>query len=430
MFNGGRRPKACLHSDQEGKSVRFVSCVMTLFLLLNTSCGNGSQDTFRGATRFSGELKAYSFSGGVKKDEISISKVRLTENATIGLAFKLDMKKRSTPVLFELTNFTFDDLTTSSQSVFAENQRWQTIMSKVDNQILTAIRITPFTHMAACLSQYKLTEFGQATSSQVQSIVNEASRLISKHLGVETILSGPISELEKVEKDLDDNTKHTMLLYAFSQLAKNYSIKNGSVPGQAIHVSNLAQAFCDDLIEDGLLNGSNPNLPPAVADFPLTVRSLRLDFGLALLNAFDNQLINPGLIDREKTMAIANQLAGNTNATLFSSAASNDVIEFHPPSLQVVAPAQDELEISGSQEIFVTISDDNLIDNIQVTINDVSSNQNQLELTDIIPEVNEAFRHFLDSTLLENGAYNIVIEATDIVGNEATEVVGITIVNP
>jgi hypothetical protein len=389
--------------------------------LLLVACGlfdEKSQQQFSTVSLLSGKITIYDFSGGAAGEVLQEETFDAASEDSAG--FAVELKKTDHPVLIELTGAKIQDWATLDTLAFDSGDKWMTLLPEVDEE--GQFVVTPLTTIAACHSLYHIQQQLHVTTEQVKQAIGASQAAFSEHLSsVDYARLIPVP-LESEVGNITGNVKQSLFLAGFSQIARDYATKAGLTPNKVVNVITLTEKLCDDLLEDGILDGEGALGAIQLGGVNITDRALRIDLAMGMVHFLGNQTVNKSGIAPQDIITLGNEIATNIDPTLFPQGVPVFSIDLVPPEVTVMQPQGSTPQLSGIVAIQIMGSDPGS-DIAELSVSLMRLNPG-LEFVDDLDDSNaapELFETNLVTTILADGNYLLNIVAKDTLDNQTVK---------
>lgn len=194
------------------------------------------------------DVRIFAFDGGVKGALLASTSSDATGS------YSIELRSKNRPVLIEISGGHYNELLSGERIDLGADQRLTTVTWYHSGQPLTAM-VTPLTHLAAALAQYKI-----AQGVTVQAAITAANSEVSQLFGVDVTTTFPRSITEPGQgATLNSEQLYGFQLAALSSLSKWASDQNGISTQASFSTIALSQLMFADLQADGRLDGRGLN---------------------------------------------------------------------------------------------------------------------------------------------------------------------------
>lgn len=252
-------------------------------------------DPVSGAT-----ISVYAFDEGRQGELLATSSMTAADGA-----YSLQLQSKDRPVLIEARGGAFTDLVNGAHIDVDSDQVLRAVAMYRSGEPLS-LMVTPLTHIAAGLAEYKAAH-GAAASDAVA----QANSDISKLFQVDITNTHPFSINDTSAKDRDGQF-YGFYLAAMSSWADWATKRGNAAPGAVFSTMELAQIIYNDIQADGKLDGVGANangqsMALAFAGQPLNSSVYRLDLAqhMVTLAASDKNatgIVMSDLLPRAKAL--------------------------------------------------------------------------------------------------------------------------------
>ncbi len=362
-----------------------------------------------------GELSVYSFkAGGIG--------VRLAEPVLTSKedgSYTLSIRAVEQPILVVVTGGHYIEEATGVQ-VELGDRKLRAVTFHTPGTPLQLF-VTPFTNLAAGFAQYKV-----SNGTPISIAISEANSAITNIVGVDILATDPknITDETYAGQSMDDGLRYGFMISTISAYTAEQSVVNGYNPHENINYTSIA--FHDiayrDIINDGQLDGigkalssnSEVNLGMGITD--IDQNTYRTALAREMMKVSSNKNINKTSLTPDDLLFYAQDLAAN-GSKLF------DGIDYIPlddtdPIIEPNNHYENEY-VAGDIDFKVDIEDFTGIKSVKFYLND-----EEYLASDML---NPSFS--FDSSLFDDGPYDIRTEAVDSIGNVGTQTVRLHFVN-
>lgn len=273
------------------------------------------------------DVRVFAFDDGVKGALLASTTTDSTG------AYSLELRSKDRPVLVEISGGYYNELLSGQRIELNGAQQLTAVSDYRSGQPLTTM-VTPLTHLAAALAQYKIAQGGT-----VQAAITAANREVSQLFGVDVVATFPRSIAESGQgSPLSSEQLYGFQLAALASWSQWASDQNGAAAQSTFSTIALSQLMAADLRADGRLDGRGLNLNgDGLMDLAFGIVPLNADFyrvGLA------QQLLTMAAHPLNRTAAAASDLLpvaqgmATRSAALLPVPASNSVGSFNIYSVE------------------------------------------------------------------------------------------------
>jgi hypothetical protein len=238
--------------------IRIVSIVSVLGFL--TACGGGGSGvpneapsalldgTVTDAVITNGTIRVFNFDNGKQGDLIA-------ETVTDGQGdFEIaDFTSQDRPVVIEVSGGRYTEEASGVSVDLLGGQVLRAYLFYEQGSAIT-LQFTPFTHMASCLADYKI-----STGVNVNNAIIESTSVFSGLAGVDILGTKPldITDPNNANFEVTDKLRYGAVLAAISSYTAEVSETNGVTPHRFNQNSSIyaTQVLCQDIAADGVFNG-------------------------------------------------------------------------------------------------------------------------------------------------------------------------------
>ena len=391
--------------------VRIVSIVSVIGLL--SACGSGGggvpatapsatlDGTVTDAVITNGTLRVFKFDDG-KKGEL------IAETITDGNGdFKIaGFTSQDRPVVIEVSGGRYTEEASGVSVDLLPGQVLRAYMFYEQGSAIT-LQVTPFTHLASCLADYKI-----RSGVNVNNAITESTSVFSGLAGVDILGTKPlnITDPNNANFEVTDNLRYGAVLAAISSFTAEVSETNGVSPHRFNQNSSIyaTQVLCQDIAADGVFNGSgfinngNSVGQLSLGSVPLDVDTLRSKVAQHILSIISSDRNQTGL-GVDEFVLYANEIASSTDG-VFGGVPSSAVDQTGPTVTAGIAP---DSFLKGLVNLDFMVTDPIGVKSVQFKVNDVLHSNGQVD-TPVMS---------LNSTNYTDGIIKITVVATDILNN-------------
>jgi len=382
------------------EAMKWVAGALALaVVVLGSRCGGGQP------TPYDPDASGGSISGVVVKgrvagatvtayglDSVGGRKVTLGSAVTDELgAFKLGLPSYNGPLLLVATGGAYPEEAVANATIRLESSELTYLVSDYQsNTALTAVAVTPVSHLAAGLAL----RWVEADGKPVADAGDEAWMRLNNHFGA--LVGGGLDWRRVAPADftnsgagqLDGAGRAGLILAGLSMEARTYSERAGLTPGAGVTSLSLVQALYDDVRADGFFDGlgaSGPLVLPSggfVADAgpsasPLDASTARDELARAIERFIESDR-NATPLTVNDALPLLNELSSNADARLFRS--SGVAYDHAGPTLAVDVrwkradgvlhqPVLPGALVGGTVLVTVTATDDSTIMGLSLAVN-------------------------------------------------------------
>ncbi len=273
------------------------------------------------------DVRIFAFDGGVK-GELLTSAITDTTGG-----YSVELRSKDRPVLIEVSGGYYNELLSGERIDLSGEQRLTAVTHYRSGQPLT-IMVTPLTHLATALAQYKISQ-GVA----VQAAVTAANNEISQLFGIDVVAVFPRSISESGQGvTLNSEQLYGFQLAALSSWSNWASGQNGATIQGTFSTIALSQLMFADLQVDGRLDGRGLNkngdalMDLAFGSVPLNADLYRVEWAQHLLTMAANPL-NRTTASVSDLLPVAQSMAARIEA-LMPAPANTSVGSFNIYSVE------------------------------------------------------------------------------------------------
>ena len=258
-----------------------------------------------------GDIRAYAWDDGIQGE-------LLGESTIDGNGFyKLDIRSTDRPIKLVVSNGRYTEEASGVSVQMVEGQTMSALIY-YEQDTDVSVQINPYTHLAACYAQYKV-----STGSNAQNAITASTSAFSALTGVDIIGTFPLNITDPANANFEvtDGLRFGSLLAGISSFTAQTSEDNGVSAHRFNQNSSIyfAQVACQDIMADGLLNGlgfvNNGTTigQLALGSVTLSTNTYRLIVAQHVLNIMSSDRNATGL-DVSKFVQFSNQYAQSTDA--------------------------------------------------------------------------------------------------------------------
>jgi len=392
------------------RAISFISVVSLLSACSDSGSGvpaeapSASLDgTVTDAVITNGTLRVFKFDDGKQGDLIA-------ETVTDGKGdFEIaNFTSQDRPVVIEVSGGRYTEEASGVSVDLLDGQVLRAYMFYEQGSAIT-LQVTPFTHMASCLADYKI-----IAGVNVNNAITEATSVFSGLAGVDILGTKPldITDPNNANFEVTDNLRYGAVLAAISSFTAEVSETNGVTPHRFNQNSSIyaTQVLCQDIAADGVFNGlgfiNNGNSVGqlSLGSVPLDVDTLRSKVAQHILSIISSDR-NQTSLGVDEFVLYANEIASSTDG-VFGGVPATAVDQEGPTVTAVLAP---DSFLKGIVNLDFVVTDPIGVKSVQFTVNDVFHSNGQIDS----PVMS------LNSTSYTDGVISINVVATDILNNES-----------
>jgi len=322
--------------------------------------------------------------------------------------YTIELQAPDQPLLIEISGGTYLEDADGSAVTLADGQVLRAITNYKSGEPLD-IMVTPLTHLAAGLAEYRINN-----GSPVDQAILQATEDINRFFAIDTITTSPlaITDEKNALSEPDDEALYGFYLAGLSSWTSWASNKNNA-PHSIYSSIALTQILYNDIRSDGVFNGVGYNregttlMPLAFGQVALDENTFRTTFSLHML-AIANSDENKTGLGIDKLLIPAQKIAAQTGILLDTSDPLS--IDGQTPEVTITQSADEyrsglfnfEINIGGllgAERIRISVDGD--------LIADLADPTNVLAI--------------IDTTDYTDGEHEILVTATDALGNEASK---------
>ncbi len=392
-------------------SVKIISILSVVSLLV--ACGgdgggvpavapSGILDgTVTDAVITNGTLRVFKFDDGKQGD-------LLAETVTDGNGdFEIaNFTSQDRPVVIEVSGGRYTEEASGVSVNLLDGQVLRAYMFYEQGSAIT-LQVTPFTHMASCLADYKI-----RTGVNVNNAITGATSAFSGLAGVDILGTKPldITNPNNANFEVTDSLRYGALLAAISSFTAEVSETNGVTPHRFNQNSSIyaTQVLCQDIAADGVFNGlgyiNNGNSVGqlSLGSVPLDVNTLRTKVAQHILSIISSER-NQTSLNVDDFVLYANEIASSTDG-VFGGVPATAVDQEGPTVTAVLAP---DSFLKGIVNLNFIVTDPIGVKSVQFKVNDVVHSNGQSD--NPVMSIN--------SSNYTDGIIKITVVATDILNN-------------
>jgi len=393
--------------------IRVISLISVVSLL--SACGDSGSSvpaeapsaslngTVTDAVITNGTLRVLKFDDGKQGDLIA-------ETITDGKGdFEIaDFASQDRPVVIEVSGGRYTEEASGVSVDLLDGQVLRAYMFYEQGSAIT-LQVTPFTHMASCLADYKI-----GTGVNVNNAITEATSVFSGLAGVDILGTKPldITDPNNANFEVTDNLRYGAVLAAISSFTAEASETNGVTPHRFNQNSSIyaTQVLCQDIAADGVFNGSgfinngNSVGQLSLGSVPLDVDTLRSKVAQHILSIISSDR-NQTSLGVDDFVLYANEIASSTDG-VFGGVPATAVDQVGPTVTAILAP---DSFLKGIVNLDFVVTDPIGVKSVKFKVNDVFHSTGQID--------NPVMS--LNSTSYTDGVISINVVATDILNNES-----------
>jgi len=353
-----------------------------------------------------GTVSVYSFANGVRGQKLGSG---VTDNTG---AFSVQIQAASQVVLVEITGGSYFEEASGKQVSLMDGQSLSSLVQYQSGHAVST-NITPLTHMATALAQFKIAQGAPAGQA-----ITESFGVIDDFFGVN---SRDVTSFNITKGTLDQTTLDPDVLYGFYMAGLSswtaWINQQNNHDAHSVYTSvGLVQLMYDDIRADGLLDGfildntGNNPLPLTLEKVSLNADAYRLAFSLHVIAAARGTQNKTGITsDNPDLMAAAQKLAGlDGTSPLLPDGTTALALGDQPISVSVDSTYYSG--IFGAQYSFAVIVD-SLVGAESITI---SMDQSDNIVQTLGPL--DAPQARLDLSALPSGQHTVYVAAANIFG--------------
>ena len=390
-----------------------LMCLVMITSILS-ACGGGGglppaapssrlDGTVTDAVITNGTLRVYAFDGGVRGE-------LLAETVTDGqgdFVFE-NFSSPDRPIVIEVRGGRYTEEASGVSVNLLDGQALRAYLFYEQGAPIT-VQITPLTHLASCLADYKI-----SNGINVNNAITESTSVFSGMTGVDILGARPldITDPNNANFEVTDSLRYGTLLAAISSFTAEVSQSNGVTPHRFNQNSSIyaTQVLCQDLAADGIFNGqgyiNNGNSVGqlSLGSVPLDADTFRADIAQHILSIISSDRNNTSL-GVDDFVLYANEVASSTDA-VFGGIPATPVDQAGPVSTALMQP---DSFIKGLVDLEFTVSDPIGVKSVQFEINGLPHSVGQTSK----PVLS------LNTTNYTDGVVTITVVARDVLNNES-----------
>lgn len=392
-------------------SVKVIS-ILSVVSLLAACGGDGGgvpavapsailDGTVTDAVITNGTLRVFKFDDGKQGD-------LLAETVTDGNGdFEIaNFTSQDRPVVIEVSGGRYTEEASGVSVNLLDGQVLRAYMFYEQGSAIT-LQVTPFTHMASCLADYKV-----RAGVNVNNAITGATSAFSGLAGVDILGTKPldITNPNNANFEVTDSLSYGALLAAISSFTAEVSEANGVTPHRFNQNSSIyaTQVLCQDIAADGVFNGlgyiNNGNSVGqlSLGSVPLDVNTLRTKVAQHILSIISSDR-NKTTLGVDEFILYANEIASSTDG-VFGGVPATAVDQEGPTVTAVLAP---DSFLKGIVNLNFMVTDPIGVKSVQFKVNDVVHSYGQSD--NPVMSIN--------SSNYTDGIIKITVVATDILNN-------------
>ncbi len=390
-----------------------LMCLVMITSILS-ACGGGGglppaapssrlDGTVTDAVITNGTLRVYAFDGGVQGE-------LLAETVTDGqgdFVFE-NFSSPDRPIVIEVRGGRYTEEASGVSVNLLDGQALRAYLFYEQGAPIT-VQITPLTHLASCLADYKI-----SNGINVNNAITESTSVFSGMTGVDILGTRPldITDPKNANFEVTDSLRYGTLLAAISSYTAEVSQSNGVTPHRFNQNSSIyaTQVLCQDLAADGIFNGqgyiNNGNSVGqlSLGSVPLDADTFRADIAQHILSIISSDRNNTTL-GVDDFVLYANEVASSTDA-VFGGIPATPVDQSGPVSTALMQP---DSFIKGLVDLEFAVSDPIGVKSVQFEINGLPHSIGQTSK----PVLS------LNTTNYTDGVVTITVVARDVLNNES-----------
>jgi hypothetical protein len=355
------------------------------------------------ATLVGSTVTVYGFANGARG--VTLGSAITDENGR----YTLDIQAPSQPILIEIRGGSYVEDATATPVSLADGLVLRAIARYVSGEAIDDLMVTPLTHLAAGLAEYKIVH-----GVSPDQALTDATSAINGFFAIDTGTTLPldITDASNAIAALDDQALYGFYLAGLSSWTAWASHENGA-PHSIYSSIALAQILYNDIRSDGMFDGMGYNvygtalMQLAFGRVAINANTYRSAFSLHMLAIANSEKNKIGL-GLDTLLTPAQDIASQTGSLLGTSTPFD--INSQAPDLTITPPTGEYH--SGDFSLEVGIGGLLGAEQLSVFIDgDLNTEQlNPVTSSTII----------IDSTGYADGEHTILVTATDTLGNEAS----------
>ena len=393
--------------------------IVLVFCLLAACGGSGDLPPKESNTNSSALLGSVegkvSLSSGVKNATVTVYEYdngqkgkRLASTTTLeDGSFFMRLQSLTRPILVESIGGEYKELSSGVTVNIKDTQRLQLIAYYDEGADLSSLSVTPLSYISKALLEYQMRE-GAGLSAALASANTELNKLYA--INSPSLLPQDISSSDLLDVSFEQY-QFGFLLAGLSSLSQSISEANGDTAHVSYTSIALVQAFYNDMVADGILDGQGFNAAQdllvqlAFGIHELNVETYRIDLSQHLL-AMVIHSENRTLFNVEDLLEYALNLINQESDLLeHVGEAASDV------ALYNLTP--EGIYHNGTFDFSVLVNKPELVERISFDINGIPL------LGQVIDK--DAPKITIDTLSYEEGEHSIGVTVEDLLGNTLYE---------
>jgi hypothetical protein len=354
------------------------------------------------ATLVGSTVTVYGFANGARG--VTLGSAITDENGH----YTLDIQAQSQPILVEIRGGSYVEDATATPVSLVDGQVLRAIARYVSGEAIDDLMVTPLTHLAAGLAEYKI-----AHGVAPDQALTDATSAINGFFAIDTGATLPldITDASNAITALNDQALYGFYLAGLSSWTAWASNENNA-PHSTYSSIALAQILYNDIRSDAVFDGMGYNvegtalIPLAFGRVAIDANTYRSTFSLHMLAIANSEKNKTGL-GPDTLLTAAQDMASQTGSLLGTSTPFD--INSQAPDLTITPPAGEYH--SGDYRFEVGIGGLLGAEQLSAFIDGdlVTERLNPVSPSTII----------IDSTGYADGEHTILVTATDTLGNDA-----------
>jgi hypothetical protein len=404
----------------------FALLFISVFL---SACGGGGSAGSAGGNPSGlsipvGSVSGIGFDGLLINSDISIYDFTSgTKGALLGHAvsdtsglYKISLQSESRPILVEASGGYYMEEAGSGFQVKLTTKHRLTAVANYTMGAIPRVSTTNYTHLAAGLAAYNISK-----GAVVATAINEANNRVSAMLGVDILTTTPlqITDPANASASLTSELRYGFLSGAISMWTYNNTPANGLAHKTPYTSIDFAQLMYQDVLADGILDGSGFDASGKVAQLSfgtttLTTDTYRLGLGVSMLQMANNANNKTGL-NGASVLPFVQSIIASTDSVF------NNVVPtaIAAPVVNITTPAANAAWLN-TVNVLATTSTASVLSSVELLVDGVS----------VATATNPAAPIFsVVTSTYPDGAHTVGVRATDIGGLVTTKTVPVLIVN-
>lgn len=342
-----------------------------------------------------GTVSAYVFDSGVRGELIA----RATTDS--GGFFGLDINTHAGPLLVEVSGGSYVEEASGVLVNLAAEQKLRTLINHRPDRS-HSIAITYFTNLAAGLAAHMIAQGKDAALS-----IDEANSLLSSFAAVDIVTTEPlnVNAQQSPDGELTAGLRYGFQAAGISQWTREINEQQSLAPHVLYTSFQFAQLAYDDIVTDGVLDGTGARGQLALGPVPLTRDTYVRDIPLAIARFSQSQRNATGISAGQVFTSVA-PAAGS--AALFGGG-EVPFIDGSTPQIDNVSLSEGQL-VSGAFTLSASAFD-------AVGIKTVTFTLDAKQIAQFGPD--QVVEYVLNTADLVDGAHQLTITATNELDSQA-----------